>query len=488
MITPEQEAEVRRLFFGEHLSVGEVASSLGVHRDVVTRVIGSDSFTKKGCERPSALDPWMAFVKDTLQRYPNLTATRLHQMLRQRGYEGSVVQVRRRIAREQLRVGRREAFFEMKVLPGEQGQVDWMHVGHLKVGETTRPVSALVITLSWSRAFWVHFSLDQRVESVLRGHVEAFEHFGGVPRTMLYDNMKTAVIERRGDAVRLHERLVQCAGWYLFSAAACAPHRPNEKGRVERRIRDIRESLLVGQTWSSLDDLRTAFRSWQQEVAYARPHPSLPGRTVHSAFEEEMTHLVPLPTHVLPTDEVRPVVAQKQPWVHYDRNRYSVPPEAVGRPLTLSASADTVRVLDGQAVIATHRRSWGRNERIDEPDHLDALVEHKRRATAARGRDRVGVLFPRAAAWYASLLERSIPMGPQTARLLALLDRYAVEDVREAMAAALERNTPAADSIARLLERMTRERNLPPALPVSVPERVRHLDVRNHDLGGYDDL
>jgi hypothetical protein len=363
-----------------------------------------------------------------------------------------------------------------------------MHVGSLLIDGTPRTVSALVITLSWSRAFWVHFALDQRVESVLRGHVEAFEHFGGVPRTLLYDNMKTAVVDRRGDAVRLHDRLVQCSKWYLFSATACAPYRPNEKGRVERRIRDIRESLLVGQTWSSLDDLRRAFRTWQQEVAYERPHPDYPERTVRSVFDEETLRLLPLPTHPMPTDELRPVVARKQPWVHYERNRYSVPPELVDTPLTLSASADTVRVLHAQTVVASHRRCWGRGERIDDPAHLDELAQSKLRAGAARGRDRIHDLFPLAGAWYQALLERSIPMGPQTARLLRLIEHDSLDDVRDAMAAALQRNTPTVDSMARLLERQARERNPLPAVPVQLPERVRHLDVRTHPLGDYDDL
>jgi hypothetical protein len=113
MVTPEVEAEVRRLFFGEHLSVGEAASALGVHRDVVVRAIGPDAFTKKGCERPSALDEWMPFLRDMLERYPTMTGSRLHQMLRQRGYQGSVIQVRRRIIKEGLRASRKEAFFEL---------------------------------------------------------------------------------------------------------------------------------------------------------------------------------------------------------------------------------------------------------------------------------------------------------------------------------------------------------------------------------------
>lgn len=490
MTDEQRDAEIRRLFFGEHWKVGTIAEQLGLHRDVVKRVIEADGFANDGTARPSALDPYVPFMRETLERYPRLTGTRLHRMLVERGYPGSVVQVRRRIRREGLRKRKApEAFFELKKLPGEEGQVDWMHVGRLRIDGAERAVSALVITLSWSRAVWVHFSFDQKVESVLRGHVEAFEHFGGVPRSLLYDNMKTVVVERRGDAIRFHPRLLHLAGHYLFSPTPCGPYRPHEKGGVERRIRDLRSSMLEGLCWSSLADLRQAFRRWQQDVMYERAHPEDGSLTVRKALEAECEQLLTLPRNAVETDEVRPIkVGTRQPYVHYDGNRYSVPAEHVGCTLTLSASDTRVRVLDGQTPLAEHDRCWGRKQRIDDPAHLDALAESKRKAAAARGRDRVMALLPITHTWYRLLAKRALPMGPQTRKILALVEQYPLEEIDLAIETAIERETLSADSIARLLERAERARTEKPAVPVQMPSHLRDVDVSHHDLGDYDDL
>ena len=488
MTDDERSAEIRRLFYGEHWKVGTIAEQLGIHRDVISRVIESDHFANEGTARPSMLDPYVPFMRETLQRYPRLTGTRLHRMLVERGYPGSPVQVRRRIVKDKMRQRKPpEAFFELKRLPGEEGQVDWMHVGQVRVGETTRTVSALVITLSWSRAIWAHFSLDQRVESVLRGHVAAFEHFGGVPRKLLYDNMKTVVLERRGDAIRFHPRLLHLAGHYLFSPTPCGPYRPQEKGIVERRIRDIRSSMLEGQCFESVAELRRAFRRWQQDVAYARKHPDDTSKTVHEVFEEERPKLLMLPDNPPPTDEIRAVKVHKQPYVHYETNRYSVPAELVGTTLTLSASESRVRLLDGQTVVAEHERCWAKKQRIDDHEHLDALAQSKRKAASSRGRDRVVSLLPIAQLWYELLAKRSVPMGPQTKKLLDLVERYPLDEIDLAIEAAIERKTLSTDSIARLLEQAEASRDEQPAVPVTMPTHVRDVDVKQHKLEDYDD-
>ena len=100
MITPAQRAEIRRLYFGEHWKIGTLAAALGVHHETVRAALQHGTGgTRRGVSRPSALDPFLPFIRDTLAQYPRLRATRLHEMLRQRGYLGSAVQVRRLVRR-----------------------------------------------------------------------------------------------------------------------------------------------------------------------------------------------------------------------------------------------------------------------------------------------------------------------------------------------------------------------------------------------------
>src|SRR5438876_580844 len=173
MISPEQRAEIRRLYYAEHWRVGTIATTLGVHHDTVRHAIEADRFIRPGAQiRPSALDPYKPFVLATLEQYPRLRATRLYEMLGARGYAGSVVQVRRWV-RTVRPAARAEAYLRLETLPGEQGQVDWGNFGALPIGRARRVLSCFVLVLSWSRAVYARFALDQTLESFLRGHVEA---------------------------------------------------------------------------------------------------------------------------------------------------------------------------------------------------------------------------------------------------------------------------------------------------------------------------
>ena len=206
MISAELRARIRRMFYAEHWKMGTIAAELGVHRDTVALAVEPERFVNIAL-RPQygLLDPYKDFVRVTLDQYPRLRATRLLQMIQPRGYSGSIWPLRR-FLRQVRPVGSREAFFRLSTLPGEQGQVDWASFGTIPIGNTRRALSCFVMVLSWCRAIFARFVLDQTLESFLRCHVAAFEAFEGVPRGLLYDNLKTAVLERIGDVIRFHPR------------------------------------------------------------------------------------------------------------------------------------------------------------------------------------------------------------------------------------------------------------------------------------------
>ena len=132
MISPETRVQIRRYFYAEHWKIGTIARELNVHPDAVRNAIESDRFNRTEPMRASITDPYMEFVRQTLDRHPRLRATRIHQMIRDRGYNGSIVQLRRAVAR--LRPTAREPFLKLQAFPAEQAQVDWAHFGHVAVG------------------------------------------------------------------------------------------------------------------------------------------------------------------------------------------------------------------------------------------------------------------------------------------------------------------------------------------------------------------
>jgi transposase len=201
-------AKIRRLHFAEHWKVGTISTELGVHHEAVERALGLDLRGGLTIRRvlPTQLDAYKPFIRETLEKHPRLRATRLLAMLKPRGFQGNYETVKRYV-REVRPTGRAEAFFRIETLPGEEAQVDWGLFGKLKVGDAERQLCCFVMVLSHSRAMYARFALDMTMESFLRGHVHAFAALG-VPRRVLYDNLKSVVLDRHGDAVRFHPRLL----------------------------------------------------------------------------------------------------------------------------------------------------------------------------------------------------------------------------------------------------------------------------------------
>ena len=172
-IPADRQALIHRLYHGEKWRVGTIARELGLHHSTVTRVLTAGAEAVVRIQRPSLIDPFVPFVLATLERFPRLPASRLHAMVRERGYTGSASHFRHQVARLRPRPAA-EAYLRLQTLPGEQAQVDWAHFGEIAIGRARRRLLAFVMVLSWSRQLFVRFFVDQRMASFLRGHVEAF--------------------------------------------------------------------------------------------------------------------------------------------------------------------------------------------------------------------------------------------------------------------------------------------------------------------------
>jgi transposase len=484
MINPETRAPIRRYFYVEHGKAGTIASELGVHPDTVRNAIEAECFRKVRPPRPSLVDPYLEFIREVLEQHPRLRATRIYQMIRDRGYAGSIPQLRRAVAR--LRPPGREPFLRLQLFPGEQAQVDWAHFGHVLVGRARRALSCFVITLSYSRALYLEFFFDQTMENFLRGHVHAFQTWNGQPRAILYDNLKSAVLERRGHQILFHSRLLELSAHYHFAPQFCQVRAAHQKGRVERAIRYVRDSFWAGRTFTTLAECNRQAWAWRDAVAHHRRWPGDDGRTVAEVFAEEQARLLAPPLHPFNTERVEVVRSHKTIYVRFDRNEYSLPPEAVGRPLTLVASETVVRILDGTIEIARHRRSYDRRQLLLDPAHQEALLKSKRKAFHATP---------------ASLLERVVPeiktlldlafmqgesAGRQASQLTKLLEEYGATALRRAVTEALARNTPRASPVAFLLRRQPRTAHL--ALDLSRHPEAQAIEVQPHDLEIYDEL
>jgi transposase len=486
MISPETRVQIRRYFYAEHWKIGTIARELNIHPDAVRNAIESDRFNRTQPMRACITDPYMEFVRQTLEQHPRLRATRIYQMIRERGYTGGVIQLRRAVAL--LRPPVREPFLRLQAFPAEQAQVDWAHFGHVAVGRASRALSCFVMTLSWSRALYLEFFFDQTMENFLRGHVHAFGEWAGQPRVVLYDNLRSAVLERRGNEIHFNPRLMELCAHYHFVARPCQVRAGNQKGRVERAIRYVRESFWAGRSFTTLAECNRQAVVWRDQVAHQRRWPGDDNRTVANAFAEEQPRLLPRPAHPFPTELVVPVRSAKTIYVRFDLNDYSIPPEAVGRQLTLLASDTLVRILEGTVEVGRHHRSYDRHQIVLDPAHLQALTKVKRKAFDATPSGRLAIAVPESKTLIDLAFEHGESAGSQTAQLLKLLDLYGPAAVRRAIGEALERNTPRASSVAFLLRKQQRSSPALLAVDLSRHPEAQSIEVRPHNLETYDEL
>lgn len=486
MIDQETRAHIRHKFFAEHWKIGTIAQAFDLHPDTVRRAVEVSRFRHAYPLRACATDVYLPFIRQVLEQYPRLRVTRIYQMICDRGYQGSVVQLRRALA--PLRPPRAEPFLRLHMFPGEQAQVDWAHFGEVAVGRARRRLSCFLIALAYSRDLYVEFFLDQTLENFLCGHVNAFQDWSGVPRVLLCDNLRSAVLERRGDQIHFHPRLLELCAHYHCVPRPCQLRAANQKGRVERAIRYVRESFWAGRSFTTLSECNQQARRWRDQVARQRPWPGDRQRTVGEVFAEEQPRLLPLPVHSFNTDRMLPIHSGKSIYIRFDLNDYSIPPEAVGRPLTLIASDTLLRILDGTQEIARHRRSYDRQQLVLDPAHQEALLKLKRKASHSAPSGRLAHAVPETESLLDAAFARGESAGQQTSQLLKLLEQYGAEALRRAIREAVERGTPRASSVAFLLrQRSDLPSSLPPVDLSRYPE-AQAIDLKPHDLEAYDEL
>jgi transposase len=369
MVNVEVWAEVRRLHRIEGLSIKAIGRKLRLARNTVREILRS--------ERPpeyrrragaSKLDPFKGRITELLAEYPRLSGVRVREILSAEGYRGGMSILRDYLHRVRPRPV--QAFQRTVYQPGEIGQVDWARMpdplpdafGKL------RPVYALVMVLGYSRMLTVVFSFRTRLVDFLRCHAEALAFFGGVPHTIVYDNLKSVVLHRRRAEVVFNPQFLPFADRYGFRTWATWPGEPHEKGLVERPIDYLKGNFWAGRKFSGMDDLQAQGIRWRDTVCNVRIHTGLDERPI-DRFELERAHLLPLPEEPYQAEEILFAKAGRWGYVRLDANDYSVPLLFAGRRLGARLDSNTVRIYEQGHLIAEHARCFGHHQVITRPEH-----------------------------------------------------------------------------------------------------------------------
>jgi transposase len=488
---PELWSNIRRLRLTEHLSQSAIAKHLGVHRDTVRRALAAhDGPPKDGLPRrnlPSKLDPFKPYITDRLARFPNLPGSTLLQDLKSQGYTGSLTILGEHL--RQVRPKAPQAFLRLETLPGEYAQVDWAHVGTLRVGNRSWWLSCFVMVLSYSRMLYLEFTLSQSMEAFLAAHVHAFEFFGGTPKKVNYDNLKTVVLARAGKDIRFHPRFLTFTGHYLFEPVPCNVRAAWEKGKVESAVKFVRSSFLAGRLITALDPLNEQARAWRDGQANVRVHGTTHEKPV-DRFSLEKERLQSLPALPYDTSVVKLVGVSRQALIRFDANRYTVPPVFAGKSLTLKAGPHTVGLFDGPRRVASHSRSWERHRLIEDPGHTKDLLAARKKARSARHHADFLALAPECKPYLAGLVAAELDLHAHLDKIMDLAHLYGKAEVAGAVLQALQFKAFGAGYIQRVIQQRRAARDMPEPQPVILSKKPdwNRLAVEQTDLSVYDDL
>ncbi|WP_051299839.1 IS21 family transposase [Methylobacter luteus] len=325
------------------------------------------------------LDTWLE-QEAVLPRKQRRTARRLYECLQVEGYRGSYTAVQRHVRRwKKQQVSSpavKQAFVPLAFPAGETCQFDWSQET-VELGGVTQTIKVAHFRLAYSRQMFVVAYPRETQEMVLDAHRQAFAYFGGVPKRMIYDNLK-AVVDAIfvGKERRFNRRFLALANHYLFEPVACTPASGWEKGQVENQVGNIREWLFT--PLAKFADF-TSLNAWLalrcRELA-GRPHPEQPSRTIADCFAEEQPLLMPVKASFDGyVEEVRRV--SQLCLIRIDRNRYSVPAQWANAVVSVRLTADRVRLVAEGQVIAEHIRRFGRDQLVCDPWHYLPVLEKK---------------------------------------------------------------------------------------------------------------
>lgn len=478
---------IHDLHDSEALTSRQISARLGVPRTTVLRHLRQPRLPEA---RPvnhghGKLEPYRDLVAQLA--FEKLSAAQIFRRLSEAGYGGGETMVRKLV--REIRPVRKEAFLELKFPPGDMAQVDFAECGLVRVGGERRKLHAFLMVLGYSRRLFVRFIMRENTEHFLACHREAFELFGGVPRRVMVDNCKVAVVhtDNMFGAAVINPRYADLAAHYGFLPVACNVRSPHEKGMVERSVGYLRTSFLNGLDTASmtLGAINAAGDAWCRDVADRRTlrnTPDTPER-LFAAEREALRSLTLLPYDC---SALRNVRISRQCRATFESNRYSVPMDYAGRMAELAALPDSIRIICDGTCVAEHGRSYAHGAEVVIPAHDMELMARKKRGAKVKAKELFMELCPGAPAFFRELENRRPDAFLHLSRILSLVSEYGRASVVAALGDAAAVEAYGAEYVANLLAARRRLRPEPSPIQLTSKADILDIDVQETDLAIYD--
>jgi transposase len=488
MLTTDQINDLHRLYWSEHWPIRKIERHLRMSWRTIKKYLDAPAQVAAPRARHSKLDRFKATIAEWLEKDPSVSAAVIEQRLRPLGYHGGHSILREHVHAVRPQVKPSRAFLRMEPPAGERFEVDWGHFGVLEYEGDKRKLYAFALVEAHSRMLYLEFTHSQSFETFVRCHVHAFTAMGGVAREIVYDNLATAVAEHDGRLVRFLPRFLAFAREYGFYPKACNVAAGWEKGKVERAIGYARQSFWPLREFTDLHDVNRQVRQWLAETANQRQHRETRERPI-DRFQADA--LRPLP--VIPYDHRDAIEAlvYKDLRLHFDGNRYCVPPRFVGRRLTLKADSSSITIYDRVNEIVSYPRCWRRGQTLGADRFEAELADLRPAAKRSRAQQRLlSVLDGYCSqsmleAYLRDIADTDRALSRQLSEILELIRQYGPEPVADAIEKASAARAFGADYIANILRQQQSPRQTQPPLRLRDP-RLNDLVTDPLSLLEYD--
>jgi transposase len=404
MTITNKEWIVLKTLLDEGVPQTRIANLLHIDRKTVARHAEDiEPSHHERASRASILDPFKDHIQRRLAKY-DLTAMKLFAEVEAQGYRGSYPIVQRYV--QQIRPPKpKPAFVRFETEPGQQGQVDWSPFGRINHLGQSRKLSCFALVLGYSRVLYAEFTVSENLATLVQSHLNAFQYLGGIPRELLYDQMKTVVLSWSPDHIEWNPQFADFAKTFGFDPKVCRPRRAQTKGKIERPFGYIGDSFFAGLDIEhlTLDELNTQLRYWLDHIANTRVHRTTQCVPFERLKEEK---LLPAPERTYVVELIETRKSHKDCHLDYQGNRYSVPFQYACRELTVRAQGDQLRIFDGDKLIATHTLCPTKRQMITEPAHFSGISHPVYASNQQAVEERFVVTFPRPEAFVQGVVRR----------------------------------------------------------------------------------
>jgi transposase len=449
------------LLLDQGVSRRATARALGISRNTLKRIVRDRARAQEQGQlalaappqrapRLRRIDAFAPRVQALLVTYPDITAQRVFEILRDEKFEGGYTAVKEHLRRVRPKRKPTPSFETPSFGPGQMAECDWSPYDVKLTSGETATIQLFGYTLVFSRRKYFAAFAHADLHSLMDGHIEAFHRFDGFAESCKYDSQKPVVLRWEGAQAIYNPRYLAFATHYGIRPCAVRGN-PNAKPRVERSFWEHERSFLNGRSFRTIDDFKVQLADWLDRVVDPRRRH---GTSAIDRFQEEAGHLRKLPGHPYDTARVTHRLCSIDGYVDWEGNRYAVPYEHVTDILPLRVTQRELFIYGPNITCIAQYELLprGRGERFD-PLGLHTRAEKRQAAIALEQLERAfGAMGENAAAFFTSLGSQSVRIWPHQARqILQLRARYCTEHVDAALGHALRYGALDAQAVERIL-------------------------------------